>query len=309
MVNSAEQNIATTDKNLISKKETPSSKGIIVAKYELNQNEIRFFSTIGLFNKQLVLAQEFLIDELTSIENFGNRLSLTRNGTPYNFVLKRKGESFTEFYAQILNARQECQKKLQRIEKVTNQKVELLKFLNKSLQIIDISFDILMKLHVTRIDWDLVATDTKRLNDAFSFETVMLPAFELNFSKLNLSTSRQNPKGTAKETFTVLKALYDYFIGLKPPDNLVDMNPVFEEIKTMIIVYYTLNDLVLARLVGDKDNKREIIHLQELIVKLPEGANFKLLLDPFLGSKNQFIVDEVRGCFKDHLRNYVLQEI
>ena len=166
-----------------------------------------------------------------------------------------------------------------------------------------------MKLHVTRIDWDLVATDTKRLNDAFSFETVMLPAFELNFSKLNLSTSRQNPKETAKETFTVLKALYDYFIGLKPPDNLVDMNPVFEKIKTMIIVYYTLNDLVLARLVGDKDNKREIIYLQELIVKLPEGANFKLLLDPFLGSKNQFSVDEVRGCFKDHLRNYVLQEI
>lgn len=78
---------------------------IVVTKYELYNNTVKFFDAGGLLKSRLVLIKQIPINEISSIESLGNELSLTWNGVTYLFFMKYDARSVTELREKIRSMR------------------------------------------------------------------------------------------------------------------------------------------------------------------------------------------------------------
>jgi hypothetical protein len=282
--------------------------GLKVAKYEVAEDKIKFSNMKGLFKKRWVVEKEYPIYEVTAVESIGNWLSLTWNNVAYQFMLK-KGESFAKLQEQIQTMQIERQKANALNERVALRKADLLGLIDRSLPIVDSSFDILIGLHAKRVDWRQIEACAQTLGPSFSYKPTTLPQLELDFAAIGIAVKSQVAKDTSKETLSALKAVHGYFIGLKPEDDLAGFYPNFEHAKAAVLAYYTLNDLLLARVVGEKDSKKEIAYLEELL-KTFEGTAVKVDSAALLGAVDGASVEasrgnavfEVRALFREQLK-------
>jgi hypothetical protein len=282
--------------------------GLKVAKYEVAEGKIKFFNMKGFFKKRWVVEKEYSIYEVTAVESIGNWLSLTWNSVAYQFMLK-KGESFAKLQEQIQTLQIERQKATALEERVALRKADLLGLIDRSLPLVDSSFDILIGLHAKRVDWRQVEASSKTLGASFSYKPITLPQLELDFAAIDAAVKSQVAKDTSKETLSVLKTVHGYFAGLKTEDDLASFYPNFEQAKSAVLASYTLNDLLLAKVVGEKDSKREVVYLEELL-KAFEGTVVKVDLAAFLGVVNRAAFEasrdnavfEVRALFREQLK-------
>jgi hypothetical protein len=282
--------------------------GLKVAKYEVAEDKVKFSNMKGLLKKRWVVEKEFPINEITAVESLGNWLSITWNSVAYQFMLK-KGESFAKLQEQIQTLQLERQKAKELNERVALRKADLLGLINRSLPVVDSSFDILIGLHAKRVDWSQVEAYTQTLGLSFSIKPATLPPLDLDFAAVYSAVKTQAAKDTSKETLSLLKAVHSYFTGLKPEDDLAGFNPNFEHAKAAILSYYTLNDLLLAKVVGEKDSAKEVAYLQE-VLKAFEGTAVKVDLPALLGAVDGAAVGadrsgavfEVRALFREQLK-------
>ena len=74
---------------------------ILVSDYEFVDDTIRFFSIQGLINKRRIILKEIPVGEISSIDSYGNELSVTStNGIAHIFYLNRN-QSFVELKTRI----------------------------------------------------------------------------------------------------------------------------------------------------------------------------------------------------------------
>ncbi len=285
-------------------------KGTAVTKYEIAQDKIKFYAAKGAIKKRWVVINEFPIYELSAIESLGNWISLTWKDTAYPFILKQKGASFAKLNEELVVLQEEYRRKLEQTQKAALRKTELLAVINGSLPIVDSSFDVLMGLHQKRIDWKSIEADAQPLGASYSFRAATLEPLDLDFSKVAAAVKSQVAKETSKETLNVLKAIHSYFNGLKAENDLAGTNPNFEHAKAAVLAYYTLNDLLLAKIVGEKDNQKEMAYLEETLKTLSEGTNIKVDVVGLSGCIDKMGVEaeresgvfEARALFKEQLK-------
>jgi len=141
--------------------------GFKVAKYEVAEDKIKFFNPKGLFKKRWVVEKEYPIYEITSIESIGNWLSLNWRNEAYQFMLK-KGESFAKLQEQVKAMQSECQNANALNERASQRKADLLNLIQRSLPIVDASFDILIALHAQRVDWQQIEAYVQTLGLSFN---------------------------------------------------------------------------------------------------------------------------------------------
>jgi hypothetical protein len=282
--------------------------GLKVAKYEVVEDKVKFSNMKGLFKKRWVVEREYPLYEVSAVESIGNWLSLTWNSVAYQFMLK-KGESFAKLHEQIHTLQSEHQKAKELNERVALRKADLLGLIDRSLPLVDSSFDILIGLHAKRVDWRQVEVSSQTLGASFSYKPITLPQLDLDFAAIDAAVKSQVAKDTSKETLSVLKAVHGYFTSLKSDDDLALFNPNFEHAKAVLLAYYTLNDLLLARVVGEKDLKKEVAYLEELL-KAFEGTAVKVDSAALLGAVDGASVEasrdnavfEVRALFREQLK-------
>lgn len=283
--------------------------GLKVAKYEVAEDKVKFSNMKGLFKKRWVVEKEIPIYELTAVETQANWLSLTWNNTAYQFMLKSKSESFAKLQEQIQTLQSERQKAKALDERVALRKADLLELIDRSLPIVDFSFDILISLNAKRVDWRQVEVSSQTLGASFSYNPITLPQFNLDFAAIDATVRNQVAKDTSKEALSVLKAVHGYFTGLKPEDDLAGFNPNCEHAKAAVLAYYTLNDLLLAKVVGEKDSGKEVAYLEK-VMKSFEGTGVNVDLAALLGIVNGAAVEsqrdnavfEVRALFREQLK-------
>lgn len=283
--------------------------GLKVAKYEVAEGKIKFSNMKGLFKKRWVVEKEYTVYELTAVETQANWLSLTWNNTVYQFMLKSKGESFAKLQEQIHLLQSERQKANALEERVALRKADLLELIDRSLPLVESSFDILIGLHAKRVDWHQIEANSQTLGVSFSVKPATLPALELDLTAIDAAVKSQIAKDTSKETLSVLKAVHGYITSLKPEDDLAGFNPNCEHAKAAVLSYYTLNDLLLAKVVGEKENGKEVAYLVELL-KSFEGTGVNVDLATLLGIVNGSAVEsqrdnavfEVRALFREQLK-------
>jgi hypothetical protein len=186
---------------------------------------------------------------------------------------------------------------------------ELLEVLNASIGIIDLSFNILISLEKKRINWQLLEDYFKDFGETFSLIGQTMPPLNLNFLKISSAIERHIPKETSKETRTILKIIYNYFDTLSLDEDIKENTPNFMSAKVMIISYYMLNDLLLGKVVGDIENKKEINQLENVLQTLANNTDFKVNIETFKVSLDKVIsendlenfIAESRGVFKEQL--------
>ena len=286
-------------------------KATKVQKYEISNYILKFLAEKGFFKKRWIVIKEIPINEITLIKNLGNELSLTWKGVTESFVSKNKELSFKGLPEQIQSLLDGQQKNLETAAKANQRKRKLAELIDASVCIVDLSFDMLMALQVKPVNWANLEIYTKSLTEKMSFAQQTLTPLNLDFSKITGAIKSQTPEEASKETFNVLNLIYGYFDKLKIEEDLEAVHPNIKDAKAAILACYTLNDLFLGKIVGEKDNQEESQVLETALQNLTKDTNFKLnyqdlkanfdKTDP--DSENEGIIESSREIFKEQLRN------
>jgi hypothetical protein len=219
------------------------------------------------------------------------------------------GKTTTATFRIVNRKFEKLQKLTEGFDKVSLRTNELVDVIDASIGIVDLSFNILIGLQKKHINWQLLEEVSKGFGDTFSFVGQSIPPLNLGFETISLAIKRQIPADISEEAYNVLKVIYSYFDSLSFDDDLPESVPNFPGAKAIILSYYTLNDLLLGRVVGDKENKKEPPQLEKLLQTLAEGTvfkvNFRELMDSIelvkLEDDLMQKIDDCRMIFKEQL--------
>ncbi len=308
----------TTDETAVEKdlpkpEEAPKlkPKAIAVEKAEVANDTLKFSVLQGFLRRRWVPIKEIPLYEITQIETVGNELNVTWNDNTDAFFMKKKAASFGKLPDEVNALILEHQKMLEFNEKSNLRKNELLGALNASIGTVDLSFDLLISLQVKRINWQQLEASSKGFGDSLSFMGKTLPPLSLDFSGISGAIERQTPKETSKEAFDILKSIYGYFSDLKPEEDITETHPNFKNAKDAIFAYYTLNDLLLGKIAGEKDSEKESIALDAVLQSLAKESNVKVNFQELIDSIERIsldvdrktVIEDSREIFKEQLKN------
>jgi len=280
-----------------------------ICDYELSKSVLKFFNTKGVLKKRLVLVREIPVGEIDSVESYWNELSVTWNGVTNIFFKKNSYESFSTLRDKINVLLEEHKKSLQKEENFVKIKSDIILNLDSTLPVVDRVFDILFFLRRKRIDWNQINNCCINLGQALNLTPQTLPSLALDFSKLSSAVTIQSANGVVDEVFRLLKTIYEYFNGLPIDDFLSDVHINIKDTIVIVNSYFILNDILLGKIVGQKDNLREIRFFENLLKNLDDEANYKVKIDELkisIDSVNlegdlEAFVDNVRTTFKEPL--------
>ena len=289
------------------KKKKP--KGLEVGKFEVSDNTAKFFAAKGWGKKEWIVVREIPVLDIEHIENLDNELNVTWKGVTDSFFTKEKTDSFGKLVEQINGILEDQRKTVETNEKTALRRSELLSVINASIGIVDLSFDVLIGLQDKRINWQQLETFSNGFNENLKFTGQTLPPLNLDFSRIVPAVKTQVPNEASNEAFNILKATYEYFNGLNPDEGVKENPPNFQTVKTLILAYFLLNDLLFGKLVGDKENVRETGELETALKSLAE-ANFKVDVEELkrsidkinLEGDRQALIEDSRAIFKEQLK-------
>jgi uncharacterized protein YihD (DUF1040 family) len=306
----------TTDETAVEKDlpkpEAPKLKPKVIAveKAEVGNDALKFSVLQGFFRRRWVAVKEIPLYEITQIETVGNELNVTWNDTTDAFFMKKKAASFGKLPEEVNTLILEHQKMLEFNEKSALRKNELLGALNASIGTVDLSFDLLISLQVKRINWQQLEATSKGFGSSLSFMSKTLPPLSLDFSGISGAIERQVPKETSGEAFDILKSIYAYFNDLKPEEDINETHPNFKNAKDAIFAYYTLNDLLLGKIAGEKDSKKESLALETVLQSLAKETNVRVNFEELTDNINKIslddresVIEDSREIFKEQLKN------
>ncbi|MCW3994845.1 MAG: hypothetical protein NWE98_01685 [Candidatus Bathyarchaeota archaeon] len=297
-------------KPLLQAKPKPKLKPIRIEKAEVVGDNVEFSVRKGLFRKRWFPIKRIPVYEIQAMELAESQISISWQEFADSFAYKKKNESFVKLRDQIISLLEERKKALEREQKALLRKNDLTGAINASINVVDLSFDILMALQVKRINWNRIESYANGLGKGLNFAGPTIVPFNLDFSQVHAAIKEQEPKETTKETLSVLNSIYGYFNGLSPEDDIAETHPNFKDTKAVISAYYMLNDLLLGRVVGERDSKNESAALETTLMGLASETKFKMNVDELkgyfdnvlAGSDFEGVVEEVREVFRGQLK-------
>jgi hypothetical protein len=281
-----------------------------VSDFEVSNGVLKFFNVKGLLKKKVVVVREVPINEIDNVESYWNELSITWNGITNLFFRKDSFESFSDLREKILIMLEEHRKDLEFDEKANLRKQDLISTIHSSIDIVDLSFDILISLNQKRINWKPLEGYVSNVKENLNQSLQTMEPLMLDFSKVASAIKHQIPKETSEEVYSVLKSIYEYFGSLKIEFDLKEAHPNFQDSKNIIIAYYTLNDLLLGKVVGEKENNQEKYQLENVLQILATTTNFKADVEALKANINMVIpekdlesfVEDIRANFREELK-------
>ena len=293
------QKNAESTQEKLSENKNSKSKSLAIIKYEVSDNKIKFFDAKGFPKKRWVLIKEMPIHEISGIESFGKELKLTWNEEVYTFVFKKESESVTSLYDQIQSLLKDRQKTMENNEKSYLRKNDL----RKVMDVIDLSFDILMGLNEKTIDWIHLECNAAGYLDSWKLDEGA--PLNLDFTNVSAAIKRRIPEETSKEAYSILKSIYEHFDVLKSLNYLKDDGVTVPNAKNLIWAYYMLNDVLFGKVVGEVDNKKEILAMEDVLLDLANGSNVKFNLEELKGGIYKLGVEaDCNRIFKDTRKNF-----
>jgi hypothetical protein len=286
-------------------------KSVLIEKFEIADNVLKFFVMRGLAKKHSVILKEIPISEISTVGGSGNELSVTWKDATDWFIFQKKSVEFNRLREQILGLLEEHKKTLESNEKATQRLADIIALLDYSIGIVDVSFDTLMELQIKPVNWEKLDIYVNGLKEKPEFTPKSLEPLSLDFTEVAKAIKTEAPPIASKATFELLKTIFSYFENLPSQENIAGIHPNFQDAKTAISAYYTLNDLLLGRIVGEKDNQPETAalktSLQILEVETAFRVDFQNLVANIekatLDDNFESIIEESREIFKGQLSN------
>jgi hypothetical protein len=280
---------------------------------EFTDNTIKFRMEKGRLKKRKEIAREIPIADIENIERVGNEFSITWKGVTETFVTE-KAELVGTIYEKVTEALKEKRKMLEDKEAAKQKRNEIAKILSVAIEIVDSLFDVLRSLQ-GRVDWNRVEGYLKRSEENVrSFAGQKIGTINLEFTKLSLAVKERLPEEISKETYSILRSLYEYFSGLTSKnESLEQIHPNFHDAKTTILAYYTLNDIILGTIVGDEEIGKESNELVTMLDDLSKGTDLKINVEAIKDIINKLgmekgeesVIEESRAVFRQQLKELI----
>jgi hypothetical protein len=107
--------------------------------------------------------------------------------------------------------------------------------------------------------------------------------------------------------------LHDYFSGLASQSEVDQTHPNYNDAKTIILAYYTLNDIILGTIVGDKEIGKERNALVMMLDDLSKGTGLKINVEAIKDIINKLgmekgeesVIEESRAVFRQQLKELI----
>jgi hypothetical protein len=224
------------------------------------------------------------------------------------------GKGITVTLKTVHGSFEKRQKLVESYGKIALRRDELVRVINYSIEIVDLCFDILIGLQKKQIDWMLLENYSKSLKENSSYPGETIPLLNLSFLEISLAIERQIPKKTSEEAYGILKSIYDYFEGFNLDYDLKESVPNFLNTKAIVLSYYTLNDLLLAQVVGDREITKEMRQLESVLQILVNSTNFKIDIEALTIRSDKAIAENdlnsfvgtLRGIFRKALASFLV---
>ena len=108
-----------------------------------------------------------------------------------------------------------------------------------------------------------------------------------------------------------MKVIYSYFDNLSLNEKIKETLPNFQSAKDIILSYFTLNDILLGKVIGEKEDQKEILQLESVLQILASNTEFKVNVEDLRVSigkvvlKNELerAVEDSREIFKSQLKS------
>jgi hypothetical protein len=280
---------------------------------ELIDNTIKFHIEKGYFKKRKEIAREIPMTDIETIKRVGNEFSITWKGVTDIFVTEDT-ESIKTIYDKITEALKEQRKLLEEKEAAKQERNEITKVLDVAIETVNSLFDVLRSLH-GRVDWNLIEGYLKRSEEnARKFIGQKMGTVSLDFTKLSLAVKEHIPEETSKETYDILKSLYEYFSRLTSTNKFIEqMHPNYDDAKTTILALFTLNDIILGTIVGDEEIGKEGNELVIMLEDLSKRSDSKKDVDAIKDIINKLsvekgkesVIEESRAMFRQQLKELI----
>jgi len=280
---------------------------------EFIDNTIKFHTEKGRFRKRQELSREIPMSDIDAINRVGNELSITWKGSTDIFVIE-KTELVGTIFEKIPKTSEE-QKRLFEDKKVVKQQSnEVSKIVSAAMEIADSLFDILRSLHGW-VDWNSIENLLKKsVKKAEELTDQKINRLELDFSKLTLAIKERTQEEISKETFNLLRLLYDYFIGTDSENEaLKEIHPNYFDAKTTIQAHYLLNDIVLGSIIGDEEIGEEQKELLMTLEDLAKSTNLKININAVKAvicklcdeQGKESVIEKSRMLFRQQLKDLI----
>ncbi|MCW4030209.1 MAG: hypothetical protein NWE92_11255 [Candidatus Bathyarchaeota archaeon] len=290
----------------------PKPPMILISKAEIADNKLKFSIKQGLLRKKWVTLKEIPLTDLFLLESLGNTLTVTTKDAAFMFVYPKKNESFSKFQTEVAEALEAQHKARLAQEQEARRRSDLNGLIHASTRIVDVSFDILMGLQQKRVNWPLLEGYVNRLGGTPSFWGPTVPPLSLDFSAVDAAVKRRVPQEASDETFAMLKLVYSYFEALKKEETS-QLHPNFKDAHAVVAAYYTLNDMLFAKVVGAKENQNETSALKSNLDTLAAETAFQVDFEALTKSVSQIgsldvdvgdTVEDTRDLFKMQLKRF-----
>lgn len=279
---------------------------------ELTESSIKFYTEGGHLKRQKEIAREIPIADIENINRFGNELSISWKGTTDMFVIE-KTELVDKINERIAETMKEQKKTSEDRETAKQKRNELTRILSVAVEIVDSLFDILRGLQ-GRVDWARVEGYLERSEENVrNFTCQTTRTVNLELTKLSSAIKERLPGETSKETYGILRSLYEYFSELTKNEFPEKIHPNYHDAKTTILAYYTLNDIILGTIVGDEEIGKESNELVTMLDDLSKATDLKIDVDAIkdvinkigLEKGKESVIEESRAVFKQQLEELI----
>ena len=214
-----------------------------------------------------------------------------------------QGKVITVDFKIVRGSFEKRQKLVESFGKIALRRDELIGVINSSIGIVDFSFDLLIGLTKKKIDWMLLEDYSKSLRENSGFIGVTIPSLNLSFLEILSAIERQDPKKTSEEAYNILKSIFNYFESLNLDDDFKESVPNFLSTKAIVLSYYTLNDLLLAKVVGDRGITKEMKQLENALQILVNSTGFKIDVEALMSTLGKTIVENDLKTFVEDVRD------
>ena len=282
-----------------------------------SENALKFYLEKGRLIKQKIIVKEIPIVDIESMTKEANELSITWKGITDRFVIKN-AELAKIVYEKTNEALKEYKKTIEEQEAAKQAQKDLTRTLSVAPQIVDSLFDVLRSLQ-GRVNWTSMKKYARRSEeDIRSLAEQKTTSMNMEFAQLLSAIKEHKTEAISKEAYRLLESFHEYFQGLTSENVfLAQMHPNYQDAKTTIRTYYTLNDLILATIVKDEKISEEIDQLEIMLGTLSKQANLSINVDGIVNTINKLSVEngketaiaECREVFKQQLKPLITLEL
>ncbi len=275
---------------------------------EFAEGTLKFYVERGRFKKKSEVVREIPLTDIENAALSGTELSITWKGVADIFIVEKE-EPANAIFEEVDSALKKQKETLETERTPPQIPNDLIDTIKASLETTDSLFDILMSLH-GRVDWNRLENALKSSEENAKLLPIQKTGIMIiDFTKLESTIRNNRLEEISKEVYDTLKSLSGQLNELALNNVLPEkVHPDYEDAKRIILAYYTLNDIIIGTIVGDKEINRERNELAAMLEGLAKTVELHIDVDAIIRVSDRLVNEKVDESLIEQNRRVFKQQ-